>query len=355
MSQWHIDVQNVNKFYGEYHASKNISFQVEKGKLVGLLGPSGGGKTTILRMIAGLEQPDNGSILFRGQEMNRVEPQKRGIGVVFQNYALFKHMTVFDNIAFGLNVQKKSKSFIKERVNELLDLTNLSGLGKRYPNELSGGQRQRVAFARALAPEPQILLLDEPFAAIDAHVRRELRSWLREMIDRLGITTLFVTHDQEEAIEIADQILVVNQGRIEQHGTPIEIYQSPQTDFVARFIGESTQFVPKGIIHGFNGVADGREVLIRPEFVEIGKPNEIALPSAASQGTVRHLYYRGASWEVEVEVGGELLIGNRSVEKSSLKIGDKVSVLVHRLIVFENGKANIVENQFKYDPMPVFI
>ena len=355
MSRWHIEVQHLNKYFGSYHASRDVNFQVAKGQLVGLLGPSGGGKTTILRMIAGLESPDSGAILFNGENVNQVPPQKRGIGVVFQNYALFRHMTVFDNIAFGLNVQKRDKKHIKARVDELLQLTNLVGLGDRYPNELSGGQRQRVAFARALAPEPQILLLDEPFAAIDAHVRRELRSWLRETVDRIGITTLFVTHDQAEAIEIADQILIVSGGCLEQQGTPIEIYQAPKTEFVARFIGESTHFVPNGTIHGFEGMVEGREVLIRPEFVEIGRKNEISQLSASIEGTVKHLYYRGSSWEVEVDVKGQRFIGHRSVEKTALKIGENVFVLVHRLILFENGEANIVENQLKEDPMMVYI
>ena len=209
---------------------------MKKGHLAALLGPSGSGKTTILRMIAGLDRPDSGDIMINGARVNDIPGNRRGIGFVFQNYALFRYMTVADNIAFGLEVQKKSKAEIKNRVEELLELVSMQELGKRYPHQLSGGQRQRVAFARALAPDPKLLLLDEPFAAIDAKVRRELRTWLKEMIGRVGVTSIFVTHDQEEAVEVADTIIVTNQGRVEQVGTPEEVCRNPQTEFVADFI-----------------------------------------------------------------------------------------------------------------------
>ena len=198
----YVELKNINKNFGDYKASDNVNFGVEKGKLIGLLGPSGSGKTTILRMIAGLETPDSGDIIIDGVRVNDLAASKRGIGFVFQNYALFRYMTVYDNIAFGLRVQKADKKKIDERVRELIKLIGLEGLEKRYPSQLSGGQRQRVAFARALAPNPQLLLLDEPFAAIDAKVRKELRSWLREMIEKLGVTSIFVTHDQDEAIRV---------------------------------------------------------------------------------------------------------------------------------------------------------
>ncbi len=212
----YVELKNINKTYGNYKASDDVNFQIEKGKLIGLLGPSGSGKTTILRMIAGLETPDSGEIVIDGQVVNDIPASKRGIGFVFQNYALFRYMSVYDNIAFGLKVQKKDKKFIHDRVMELVKLIGLEGLEKRYPSQLSGGQRQRVAFARALAPNPHLLLLDEPFAAIDAKVRQELRSWLKEVIEKLGITSIFVTHDQEEAIEVADEIIITNKGKIEQ-------------------------------------------------------------------------------------------------------------------------------------------
>lgn len=232
----YLEMKNIYKTFDGFHASNGVNFSVEKGDLAALLGPSGSGKTTILRMIAGLDTPDSGDIIINNTKVNSLPGSKRGIGFVFQNYALFRYMTVADNIAFGLEVQKKSKAEIKERVEELLELISMKDLGKRYPHQLSGGQRQRVAFARALAPNPLLLLLDEPFAAIDAKVRRELRTWLKEMIGQVGITSIFVTHDQEEAMEVADTIIVTNQGRVEQIGTPEEICLHPQTDFVADFI-----------------------------------------------------------------------------------------------------------------------
>ena len=232
----YVEMKHITKTFDGFQASKDVNFGVEKGHLAALLGPSGSGKTTILRMIAGLDRPDSGDILINGARVNDLPGSKRGIGFVFQNYALFRYMTVADNIAFGLEVQKKSKGEIKSRVEELLELISMKDLGKRYPHQLSGGQRQRVAFARALAPNPQLLLLDEPFAAIDAKVRRELRTWLREMIERVGVTSIFVTHDQEEAMEVADMVIITNQGRVEQIGSPEEICLHPQTDFVKDFI-----------------------------------------------------------------------------------------------------------------------
>lgn len=232
----YVELRGINKTFDGFRASDNVNFGIEKGHLAALLGPSGSGKTTILRMVAGLDSPDSGDILIDGKRVNDLPGSKRGIGFVFQNYALFRYMTVAENIAFGLKVQKRDRSEIKERVGELLELISMEELGKRYPHQLSGGQRQRVAFARALAPDPQLLLLDEPFAAIDAKVRRELRTWLREMIGRVGITSIFVTHDQEEAMEVADMIIITNQGRIEQIGTPEEICRHPETEFVKDFI-----------------------------------------------------------------------------------------------------------------------
>ncbi len=232
----YVNLNQINKTFDNFQASKDVSFGIEKGKLAALLGPSGSGKTTILRMIAGLDKPDSGDIVINGERVNNIPGSKRGIGFVFQNYALFRYMTVEDNIAFGLEVQKLGKKEIKSRVSELIELISMQGMEKRFPHQLSGGQRQRVAFARALAPNPHLLLLDEPFAAIDAKVRRELRTWLKNMISQVGITSIFVTHDQEEAMEVADQIIITNHGQIEQIGTPEEICSSPATDFVKDFI-----------------------------------------------------------------------------------------------------------------------
>lgn len=232
----YVEMEHIYKTFDGFQASDDVSFGIEKGQLAVLLGPSGSGKTTILRMIAGLDRPDSGNIWIDGERVNDLPGSKRGIGFVFQNYALFRYMTVAENIAFGLKVQKKSKPEIKARVEELLDLISMQDLGKRYPHQLSGGQRQRVAFARALAPKPHLLLLDEPFAAIDAQVRRELRTWLGEMVAKVGVTSIFVTHDQEEALEMAHTVIITNQGRIEQIGTPEAICQSPASDFVKNFI-----------------------------------------------------------------------------------------------------------------------
>ena len=267
----YVEMRNIYKQYGNFRASDNVSFGIEKGKLAALLGPSGSGKTTLLRMIAGLENPNAGDIFIDGKRVNDIPAAKRGIGFVFQSYALFRYMTVFDNIAFGLEIAKMPKKQIKERVFELLELTGLSGLENRYPNQLSGGQRQRVAFARALAPNPQVLLLDEPFAAIDAKVRSELRLWLKEMVSKLGITSIFVTHDQDEAVEVADEILITNHGKIEQMGSPLEIYKSPKTPFVAQFVGRSSIVENYESLKGFEKIEHAQKAIVRPEFLELAK------------------------------------------------------------------------------------
>lgn len=352
----HVEVRDLNKHFGSFHAVKNVSFEIEKGHLIGLLGPSGGGKTSILRMLAGLETPDSGEIRFHGETVTDIPPQERGIGFVFQSYALFKHMTVFDNIAFGLKVKKAPKAKIKDKVMELVELTGLGGFEQRYPHQLSGGQRQRVAFARALAPEPQLLLLDEPFAAIDAKIRQELRSWLRELIERVGITSIFVTHDQDEAIEVADEIMIINQGQVEQKGTPWDIYKEPKTPFVASFIGESTVVDKASDLKGFETVAEHHvRALIRPEYIEIGSEHDFPVLSATETGIVRHLHFRGSEWLVEVDVKGNKLITYRSLEKETLHPGQEVRVLVHRAYLFNDEHSWIEENRLKVDPMPIMI
>src|SRR5437870_275745 len=232
-----IELKNVSKRFGGVVAVSNVSFSVNEGELLALLGPSGGGKTTILRLIAGLEVPTEGDIFVRGQRVNEIKVQKRNIGFVFQNYALFQNMNVFKNIAFGLKIKKWRPGKIKTRVAELVRLLGLEGLEKRYPHQLSGGQRQRVAIARALASKPKVLLLDEPFGAVDAKIRQELREWLVRLHDDLNVTTLFVTHDQEEAMEVSNRIVIFSRGNLEQMGTPREIYEAPANEFVARFIG----------------------------------------------------------------------------------------------------------------------
>ena len=271
----YVELKNINKNFGNFKASNNVSFGIEKGKLVALLGPSGSGKTTILRMIAGLEHQDSGDILIDGKVVNDIHPSERGIGFVFQNYALFRYMTVEQNIAFGLKVKKADKEEIKKRVTELIELVGLKGMEKRYPSQLSGGQRQRVAFARALAPNPQLLLLDEPFAAIDAKVRKELRTWLREMITKLGITSIFVTHDQDEAIEVSDEIIVTNKGGVEQVGSPIQIYENPKTPFTAQFFGQVSYLKDYRQFKSFKNIDGFEKAFVRPEFVRLTKLDHI--------------------------------------------------------------------------------
>jgi sulfate transport system ATP-binding protein len=232
-----IEVKNAKKRFGDFVALDDVSIKVEPGALTALLGPSGSGKSTLLRVIAGLERPDEGTVLISGENSTELPPQKRGVGFVFQHYAAFKHMTVRNNIAFGLKIRKRTKVEIAKRVDELLELVHLGGFAHRYPAQLSGGQRQRMALARALAVEPEVLLLDEPFGALDARVRQDLRAWLRRLHDEVHVTTIFVTHDQEEAMDIADQIVVMNDGKVEQVGTPRDIYEHPENEFVMSFIG----------------------------------------------------------------------------------------------------------------------
>lgn len=339
-------MKNIYKRYGDFLASDNVSFGIEKGKLVALLGPSGSGKTTLLRMIAGLENPNSGDIFIDGKRVNDIPASKRGIGFVFQNYALFRYMTVFDNVAFGLELQRMPKKQIKERVKELLELTGLSGMEKRYPNQLSGGQRQRVAFARALAPNPQVLLLDEPFAAIDAKVRTELRSWLKEMVEKLGITSIFVTHDQDEAVEVADEIIITNHGTIEQMGTPVEIYKSPGTPFVAKFIGRSSVVEEYGKLKGFDQVEGADRAVIRPEFIKISKSGKLdQYISAAETGVVKDVVFRGNRIDITVDINGIEVVGERSLEKDLVSVGETVHVLIYRLYVFDEAQTYLLENK----------
>ncbi|MEM7555382.1 MAG: sulfate/molybdate ABC transporter ATP-binding protein [Cyanobacteria bacterium P01_A01_bin.84] len=292
-----IVIEKVSKQFGSFQAVDDVSLEIGSGSLVALLGPSGSGKSTLLRLIAGLEMPDRGKIILTGQDATYESVQKRNIGFVFQHFALFKHMSVRKNIAFGLEIRKAPKAKIKKRVDELLELVQLNGLGDRYPNQLSGGQRQRVALARALAPEPQVLLLDEPFSALDARVRKDLRAWLRKLHDDVHVTTVFVTHDQEEAMEVSDEIVVMNKGRVEQTGTPAQIYDHPATAFVMSFIGPVNVLPSTSRIfqsNGFEGTHS--EMFLRPQDVMVAtSPNGTTVPARVSR--LIHL-----GWEIQVEL-----------------------------------------------------
>ena len=344
----YVELKNINKSFGDFKASDNVSLGIDKGKLVGLLGPSGSGKTTILRMLAGLEKQDSGDIYINGTNVNNLPASERGIGFVFQNYALFPFMTVNANIAYGLKVQKKDKAFIKRRVDELLHLVGLPDVGKRYPDQLSGGQRQRIALARALAPQPELLLLDEPFAAIDAKVRKELRTWLRETIVKIGITSIFVTHDQDEAIEVADEIIITNNGRVEQVGNPAQIYLEPKTPFVAQFIGQSVIIEDYGRLKGFTASDSKKTAVLRPEFLEINKFEdngyhqfEISMEDAV----VEDISFRGNAFEVKADISGIKIIGRYPLNSPKLNRGDKVKIFIKKLYTIDDRNTEILVNE----------
>lgn len=319
-----ISIQSINKTFGNYAALENVSLEVPDGSLTALLGPSGSGKTTLLRIVAGLDfaDPGEGRIRFHGEDVSEIPVGKRGVGFVFQHYALFKHMTIAENIAFGLSVlprnRRPAKDEIHARVFELLKLVKLEGLDKRRPHELSGGQRQRVALARALAIRPKVLLLDEPFGALDAQVRKDLRRWLRVFHDEIGLTTLFVTHDQEEALELADQVVVMRNARIEQVGKPQTVYDHPRSPFVYEFLGNVNKMnIGKGVRY------------IRPHEIEVLFAAEF-VPSTDALARVHHLFSAGPIGTLTVKLDdGQFLdieLSRRHLAELSLSVGDEVAV-----------------------------
>lgn len=337
-----IEIENISKQFGSFNALQDVSLNIPSGELVALLGPSGSGKTTLLRIIAGLETADQGRILFNGQDTTQSHVRERRVGFVFQHYALFKHMTVFDNVAFGLNVRPRaarpSKAEIKDKVIELLRLVQLEGLAARYPGQLSGGQRQRIALARALAVEPQVLLLDEPFGALDAQVRAELRRWLRRLHDEIHVTSVFVTHDQEEALEVADRIVVMNKGRIEQSGTPDQVYEHPANPFVLNFLGNVNLF--HGRIHqAGGGQRDTHEKAVsyvRSHDIEIERNPQ---DSTALKAEIKHIQKLGPAVRVSLSIEGnpELVEAEltRDVFQSlGLQPGEQVFVRPRQVRVF---------------------
>ncbi|MBV9088859.1 MAG: TOBE-like domain-containing protein [Mycobacteriaceae bacterium] len=324
-----ITLRGVNKRYGEFAALEDINFTVPSGSLTALLGPSGSGKSTLLRAIAGLDEPDTGTITINGRDVTHVPPQRRSIGFVFQHYAAFKHLSVRDNVAFGLKIRKRPKAEINQKVDNLLETVGLTGFQNRYPAQLSGGQRQRMALARALAVDPQVLLLDEPFGALDAKVREDLRAWLRRLHDEVHVTTVLVTHDQSEALDVSDRVAVLNRGRIEQIGSPTEVYDRPVNGFVMSFLGA---------VSSLNGI------LVRPHDIRVGRNPEMTI--AAGDGTaeftgvikasIDRIVYLG--FEVRVELTGAptgtpftAQITRGDAEALGLREGDTVFVRATRV------------------------
>ncbi len=356
-----IEVKNIHKEFGEFKALDNVSLTFPSGELVALLGPSGCGKTTLLRIIAGLETADKGTVILDGEDASCTHVRERQVGFVFQHYALFKHMTVFDNVAFGLRVKPKnerlSEEEIAKKVHELLNLVQLDWLHDRFPSQLSGGQRQRIALARALAVEPRVLLLDEPFGALDAKVRKELRRWLRKLHDELHITSIFVTHDQEEALEVADRVVLMNQGKVEQIGSPSEVYDHPKTPFVYGFLGN---------VNRFNGYASGKflevggyKLPINESFAKgspligFARPHELDINKNKSgiSANVDRILSFGLYSRIELTIDNqqeglpahlEVQIERAELDKKKLKEGTQVFVTPKELKLFENkARVNI--------------
>lgn len=334
-----ITIENLNKSFANYKALDNINLTVESGELLALLGPSGCGKTSLLRIIGGMDKADSGNLLFHGEDAQQRSAGERNVGFVFQHYALFRHMTVFENVAFGLRVkprkERHNEAEIRRRVHELLNLVQLDWLHDHYPAQLSGGQRQRIALARALAVEPRILLLDEPFGALDAQVRKELRRWLRRLHDKLHITSIFVTHDQEEALEVSDRVVVMNKGKIEQIGTPDEVYAAPATPFVYQFIGNvnifhSRDHAPWAEEHG-DAVA-----YVRPHDIDISHSAQDSTALAAQVKLVRAI---GSIVRVEVAANGsseiiEIELSRERFNSAPLSMNDNVFIRPRQLHVF---------------------
>ncbi|MBK1841859.1 sulfate ABC transporter ATP-binding protein [Azospirillum sp. YIM B02556] len=341
-----IQVSGITKRFNDFTALDSVDLEVKSGELLALLGPSGSGKTTLLRIMAGLESADGGGLLLNGEEALGLKPRDRQVGFVFQHYALFRHMTVFENVAFGLKVrprgQRPGSAEIKRRVTELLDLVQLSPFASRYPAQLSGGQRQRVALARALAIEPKVLLLDEPFGALDAKVRKELRRWLRKLHDDIHITSVFVTHDQEEALELADRVVVMNQGRIEQIGTPAEVYDHPASAFVYEFLGQVNRFdcmVEGGIAR----VGDGTLAIptqggVQGPAVAYVRPHDLGVtPASAGPARISGIHVVGPDARIDIDLAGLALEAEMDRERLAtlgIAAGDRCAVHIDRARVF---------------------
>ena len=338
-----IEIRNISKQFGDFHALRNVDLDIASGELIALLGPSGCGKTTLLRIIAGLETADTGTILFSGEDTTDVHVRERGVGFVFQHYALFRHMTVFENVAFGLRMkprsERPSEEQIKKKVHDLLGLVQLDWLADRFPSQLSGGQRQRIALARALAVEPKVLLLDEPFGALDAKVRIELRRWLRRLHDELHVTSIFVTHDQEEALEVADRVVVINQGRIEQSGSPQQVWDHPASPFVYGFLGD---------VNLFHGRADGGQVLL--DGFQIAAPEHAHAQNAKASAYVRphdldvQRYTAGSNIDADGQSRGIVAKLSRAIVVGPIARLELTPTETNQP-ADDNGKDNLIEAQ----------
>lgn len=335
-----IDIRNISKAFGSFIALNDISLEIPSGQLIALLGPSGCGKTTLLRIIAGLETPDAGSIGFHGEDATQRDVRERRVGFVFQHYALFRHMTVFENVAFGLRVRPRgvrpSESEIQSRVKKLLELVQLAFLAERYPAQLSGGQRQRIALARALAVEPSVLLLDEPFGALDAKVRKDLRRWLRRLHDELHVTSVFVTHDQEEALEVADRVVVINKGRIEQSGSPDEVYTHPATPFVYQFLGN---------VNLFHSRVEGG-------LARIGGDLSVAAPEYGHEAGAAVAYVRPHDIDI-VRVGAGNAEGLRAVVRHARAVGPIVRLELEQTSTQESIEVELTQEKFSEQALAV--
>ena len=352
-----IKIQQLNKHFGQFHALKDINLSFPENQLTALLGPSGCGKTTLLRIIAGLEFADNGHIWFGEKEVTQLSAAERGVGFVFQHYALFQNMTVFDNVAFGLTVkprrERPSAEEIREKVTALLKLVKLEWLADRYPNQLSGGQKQRIALARSLAVQPKVLLLDEPFGALDAQVRKELRRWLRELQHELNVTSIFVTHDQDEALDMSDRIVVMNKGQVEQIDEPSQIYHAPQTPFVTQFVGDVNVFhghidhgnlVIGEFAHNLQTHSNATHAVNNQSATAYIRPYELTLSreshNALASGTIRHINAIGFIVRIEVESSQteqpiEVILTKENYLNAQYKIGEQVYLVPDKLNLFQ--------------------
>ena len=341
----YIRFENIVKSFGSNTVLKDINLEVEKGQLVTLLGPSGCGKSTLLRCLSGLETVTSGKVYLDDRDITDVNPKDRDIGMVFQQYSLFPNMDVAQNVAFGLKMKKVPNAEIDKRVKEMVDIVGLSDHLHHYPSELSGGQQQRAALARAMVTNPKVLLLDEPLSAIDAILRHSLQVEIRRIQQELNMTAIFVTHDQDEAIEVADEIIITNRGRIEQKGSPLEVYQNPDTAFTAGFFGQTSVIDDYQVFNHFEEVPGGEKAIVRPEFVKVTKKNEEQkYKSSATEGVVERVAFRGSSLELKVRVGDTVLSARRSLDEEPVREGEVVDVFVQRIFVTKGNEAVLLHN-----------